>query len=293
MRNLARSFYHKLPIIRELQHIKKELREHNRRGATELNAHLDSYASSLLQQERYQNPKNLNRYERQVFSQGGEDGIVTEIYRRIGCESKVLVEIGCANGLENCTTFLLYQNQGWSGYWIDGDEALIRKALHTFRKPIAEGRLKARQAFVTAENIASILQEWGVPDEIDLFSLDIDRNTYYIWDALPHLHPRVAVIEYNSTIPPSVDWKVAYHADRVMNGTTYFGASLKAVELLGRKLGYSLVGCSLNGKNAFFVRDDLCEDKFEKPFTSEQHFQPPRWFLDHRLVFPPCFSDDD
>lgn len=293
MGNLARSLYRKLPIIRELHDIKKELREHNRRSTTALNARLDSYITSLLQDERYENPKNLTRYERQVFSAGGEDGVINEIYRRIGCDSKVFVEIGCANGMQNCSTFLLSHDEGWSGYWIDGDEAQIKDAQRTFRKPIAEGRLKARQAFVTAENIAEILKDMGCPDEIDLFSLDIDRNTYHIWDALPNLRPRVAIIEYNATVPPSVDWKVAYHPDRVVHNTTYFGASLKACELLGRERGYSLVGCSLSGVNAFFVRDDLVGDKFEEPYTSEHHFQPPRWFLERRLVFPAAFSDDD
>jgi len=51
------------------------------------------------------------------------------------------------------------------------------------------------------------------------------------------------------------------------------------MELLGRERGYSLVGCDFCGVNAFFVRDDLLGDKFEAPFTAENHYEPPRFAL--------------
>lgn len=285
--NLLRSIYRKLPIVRELLQIKLALLQIK---SSQVMAQLDSYTSHLLQQDRYRDPKNLNKHEKQVFSQGGGDGIITEIFRRVGCKSKTFVEIGVGNGLENNTAFLLFQN--WSGYWIDGDEAAIRNIMHTFRKPIVEDHLKVKWAFLTAENIGSILQQLQIPEEIDLLSLDIDRNTYWIWAALPQLRPRVVVVEYNATIPASVDWKVDYYPERLWNDTSCFGASLKAYELLGRKLGYCLVGCTLNGIDAFFVREDLCEDKFEEPFTSERHFEPPRYFLVRREGHRSGFSDD-
>jgi hypothetical protein len=44
--------------------------------------------------------------------------------------------------------------------------------------------------------------------------------------------------------------------------------------------GYSLVGCSILGTNAFFVRADLAGDPlFCSPFTSENHYEPARYFL--------------
>ncbi len=73
---------------------------------------------------------------------------------------------------------------------------------------------------------------------------------------------RVVVVEYNSTIPPSDEWVVAYDAAKGWNRTNYFGASLKSYELLGRGLGYVLVGCGLAGTNAFFVREELAADQF-------------------------------
>ena len=59
--------------------------------------------------------------------------------------------------------------------------------------------------------------------------------------------------------------------------------SLKALELLGRERGYSLVGCDLTGINAFFVRNDLLGDHFLEPFTAENHYECPRYYLTMRF----------
>jgi len=204
---------------------------------------LNCYERDILKEERYSDPKKLNHYEQRVFSQFGEDGIIAEIFRRIGPQSKTFLEIGVADGSENNSAFLLLQ--GWSGYWIEGDEAHVDRIHRNFKSPLSRGDLKVVQSFVTAENIKSTLQNLDVPDDIDLLSLDIDRNTYQLWVALSHLKSRVIVVEYNAGIPADVNWKVDYHADRWWNGTSYYGASLKAYEGLGRSLGYSLVGCNL------------------------------------------------
>jgi hypothetical protein len=124
-----------------------------------------------------------------------------------------------------------------------------------------------------------------------LLSLDVDRNTYFLWAKLGRFRPRAVVIEYNSSIPPDVDWKVDYHPELSWNETVYFGASLKAFELLGRELGYRLVGCELHGMNAFFVREDLCSSEFAEPFTAENHYEPPRYWLIRRDGHARGFSD--
>jgi hypothetical protein len=289
VRDFLRSLYGALPGIRELRrtaaageglvsgqwHIQ-------RRQMTE-------YEERLLASERYADPRNLNRHEFQVFSQFGEDGITAEIFRRIGTANKTFLEIGIGDGLQNNTAFLLFL--GWSGAWIDANEKSIAACNARFADLIAAKRLSLRQAFVSEENVVGLVDELGVPRELDFFSLDIDRNTYYVWQALERLRPRVAVIEYNPAIPAQIDWKVDYDARLAWNKTIYYGASLKALEILGKRLGYSLVGCSIAGVNAFFVRDDLVGDLFETPFTAEKHFEPFRPFLERRKGFPLGFDD--
>jgi hypothetical protein len=247
------------------------------------------FIQGLLAQPRYSDPRRLHRFEHQVFSQNGEDGVISEIFRRIGTTDRFFVEIGVGDGLENCTAYFL--SQGWNGRWVDGDGSAIDKINKSFWQPLAKGDLVVRQALVNAENIAGILADLKVPTEFDLLSLDIDRNTYFVWQALKHFRPRVVVIEYNSTYPPAVDWKVEYDPNLVYNCTSYMGANLKAYERLGAELGYALVGCELSGINAFFVRRDLCGDKFAEPFTAENHFEPPRYFLLRRDGHPRCFTD--
>ncbi len=247
------------------------------------------YIEHLLAQPRYADPKRLQRFENQVFSQNGEDGVLAEIFRRIGTTDRTFLEIGVGDGLENNTAYLL--TQGWKGWWLDGDHEGMEKAKNTFWQPLARGDLKLRETLITAENINGTLSELGVPNEFDLFSLDIDRNTYFVWRALKHLRPRVILIEYNSHYPPHVEWTVEYKPELLYNATSYMGANLKAYEKLGAELGYALVGCETSGINAFFVRRDLCGDKFAEPFTAENHYEPPRFFLLRRDGHPRCFTD--
>jgi hypothetical protein len=218
-------------------------------------------------------------------SQNGEDGIIREIFRRIGICSHSFVEIGVGNGLECNTAFLLAQ--GWTGCWIEGDRKSVEVMPELFRTPLARGRLKLRCGFGTAENIGSMLRALGASDQPDVLSLDVDQNTYWLWKALPQLRAQVVVIEYNASYPPDLDWKASYAPERVWDGTNYFGASLKAFEILGRDLGYNLVACDLAGVNAFFVRQDLSGDHFLAPFNSETHYEPPRYWLYRLSGHPP------
>ena len=58
-----------------------------------------------------------------------------------------------------------------------------------------------KKEHVIAENVNNILEKYNVPKEIDLLSIDIDFNDYWVWKAITVTKPRVVVIEYNSTFP--------------------------------------------------------------------------------------------
>ena len=234
----------------------------------------------LLAQPRYQDERSLSKYRAQMYSQNGEDGAIAEIFSRIGTETEFFVEIGVGNGLQNNTRFLL--EGGWSGIWWEASEKHCAAIRAGFAKELAEGRLTLIEGFVTRENALSGLRDVSCHEEFDLLSIDVDMNTSHIWQALDCLRPRVAVIEYNQNVPPSMSWEVEYHADAQWRGDNLFGASLKRLEQIGDELGYRLVGCELTGINAYFVRQDLCtEDKFLAPFTAEHHYEPPRLHFLH------------
>jgi hypothetical protein len=286
LRELLLAIYRRIPVIRELIQVKRTLAlvqgELERRRAIDAIRMLDL---ELERQPRYADALRLARHGFQVNSQNGEDGILREILRRVGTTNRFFVEIGVGDGVENNTAFLL--SQGWTGAWIDAGDAFLKTAA----RPDLAPALKTTVARVTRENVGEILKQLQVSAEFDVLSIDIDQNTYAAWEGLASFRPRVVVVEYNAALPPDLDWKVRYEPQRAWDGTQNFGASLKAFELLGRKLGYSLVGCEFTGVNAFFVRDDLVAGKFAAPFTAENHHEPPRYALVQRRTHPPAVLD--
>jgi len=279
--NIFSRIYRQIPYLRELPRLNDSLSD-AKRLLTTIQRQLENQHSfgvirfldfDLANHPRYGDPKRLLRYAFQVCSQNGEDGMIHEIYKRIGATTKTFVEIGVGSGDENNTAFLL--SQGWRGFWMDGNPEFLSNI--DARGWLTNGSIKGRQAFVTKENVCSLLDELGTPTEVDLLSIDVDQNTYYIWESLARFRPRVVVVEYNSVLPPDVEWIVDYGPTTTWDGSHNFGASLKSFELLGRRLGYYLVGCDFLGTNAFFVREDLCGEKFCMPFSAENHYEPPRF----------------
>jgi len=232
---------------------------------------------SLLGEERYQNPLRLNKYGYAVYSQADEDGIIEEIFRKIGETNKRFVEFGVGDGLENNTHSLLLK--GWKGSWIDGNKNSIDDIKIKFHDLISSGTLAVRHEFLTAENANEKIGDVE-QGEIDLLSIDIDGNDFYILKELAVISPRVIVAEYNATKGPSIDWVMEYNHNHTWSGNDYYGASLKALELLLRTKGYLLVGCSISGVNAFFVKQEMVkEDLFLAPYSSGNHYEPQRKLL--------------
>ena len=229
-----------------------------------------------LAKPRNADPKRLLRYGFKVYSQCDEDGILQEIFRRIGTKSRTFVEFGVETGIECNTAKLLLE--GWKGLWLDGSAANVAQIRNT-NSQIAEGRLQAIASFITAENINTLIQQGGLSGEIDLLSIDSDMNDYWVWKASEVVKPRVVVIEYNATLRPPMSLVVPYNPTQTWNGSNYFGASLEALTRLGRDKGYRLVGCSFNGANAFFVQESSAGDHFLDPATAEEHYEPPRYFV--------------
>jgi len=201
--------------------------------------------------------KTLADAEFRVYSQWGEDGIVQYLLSRIDVGRKVFVEFGVQNYLESTTRFLLVNNN-WSGLVIDGGEEYIQ---YIRNDPIYwQYNLKSECAFITKDNINSLISKNGIRGEIGLLSVDIDGNDYWVWEAIDVVQPVLTVVEYNARFGPEASVSIPYSADfvraRAHPSMLYFGASLQALCHLGRRKGYAFVGCNTAGNNAFFVRKD-------------------------------------
>jgi len=217
---------------------------------------------------RFDDPLHLDRFGYKVYSQNDEDGIIQEIFNRIGVTNKTFVEFGVQNGLESNCHYLLFN--GWNGLWIEGSKKYFKKLQKCFKKPLSTKQLTAINAFITTDNINKLIGEDGnINGEIDLLSIDIDGNDYWIWEKINCINPRVVVIEYNAKFPPPCQWIMEYNPKHIFDDSDKHGASLKSLELLGKQLGYTLVGTNRNGVNAFFVKKELTKGLFAEPATAE------------------------
>ena len=242
---------------------------------TQLNLH--EKLEELQARPRYKDPKSLIPHGYKVYSQCEEDGMIAEIFERIGTTNKVFVEFGIGDGLENNSLTLLFQD--WKGLWIEGSENAVSN-IHKYFAPIIErGDLKIENAFITKDTIDGLISDNISDKEIDLLSVDIDGNDWYVFDAIKTLSARVIVFEYNAKFMPPLRFCMDYDAEYVRKGDDCFGVSLQFITDAMEPKGYSLVGCNLSGANAFFVRNDLLGDKFEAPYTAKYHFEPARYYL--------------
>ncbi len=221
---------------------------------------------------RYDPGGSLTAREFRVFSQNGEDGVIAEIVSRIGPSfPKTFVEFGGGNGLAGNTLFLA-DVLGWQGLFIEAsDEDFSRLARKYRQNPC----VSTVQGFVGPGNIDELLLAGGVGEEIGVFSIDIDGNDFYVWQALS-ARPVLVIVEYNGALPLD-ETLVQSLSDQPWDGTDYYGASLGALESLAQALGYILVHTELTGTNAFFVRKDYA-DRF-------LDIEPPRRIVNHELLW--------
>ena len=238
-------------------------------------------AIKILEQQynkkKFNNDKSLIKKGFKVFSQQDEDGILEEIFKRIGTKSKNFIEIGVETGEECNTTYLLHK--GWKGLWIEGNFDFKKKIDYIFSKYL-KNNLKITYCKVNPKNInQEILKYFKQNEEIDLLSIDIGTHTYHTLENMNFINPRVIVTEYNAKYGPTLEWKIKYDENSAWDGSDNYGASLKSFEKMLKEKKYKLVACNISGVNAFFVKEELINDNFENNFTSEYHFNDGKYWL--------------
>lgn len=193
-----------------------------------------------------------------VFSQFEEDGKVLFILACIGMKTYSFVEIGSDDGLNsNCANLAF--NWNYHGLFIDANQHAIARGEYFYKRyphPFMH-RPVFHRAKVTRENINDIIRSHGFTGDVDVLSIDIDGNDYWIWDALEVISPRIVIIETHN-IYGMEDKVVPYDPDYVFPGKhpQYHGASPVAMVKLAHKKGYRLVGANQLGFNFIFLRND-------------------------------------
>jgi hypothetical protein len=187
----------------------------------------------------------LNDFERSVTSQHGEDGIIEKVLEVTGDNNRWCVEFGSWDGIHLSNTYNLIKNKDYSAVLIEGDRNRFQDLLKTFAGDRKVAAINAFVGFEADNNLDLLLEATDIPCDFDLLSIDIDGNDYYVWECVRRYRPKVVVIEYNPTIPNSVE----FVQQRDMNITQ--GSSIASIVKLAKLKNYELV--AVTHTNAIFV----------------------------------------
>jgi hypothetical protein len=201
-------------------------------------------------------PYRLTAQRFGALSQSEEDGITLAILHEIGDGDRRFVDIGCSD--HGWNTGVLAEERGWSGLMVDSSEQSVAATALRFPR----SRVRALTATVTPATIDELLTAHGFAAAVDVLSVDVDGNDYWLWDALSVCRPRLVIMEYNSAFGAERAVVVPYDdantwAAPAAQEHRYFGASLKAVQRLAIRKGYRLVAIDPDSANAFCLRSDV------------------------------------
>jgi len=225
-----------------------------------------------------------------AYSQFEEDGLLLYLFTAIGTSNRKVVELGASDAVGSMATNLILHH-GWSGYLFDANRTSVEDGQRFFERvtPASLSLPLYRQAWLTRENVNQVLADAGLEGEIDLLSIDLDGNDFWIWDAIRQVSPRVLIIETNNLVPTDVAVTVPYSADfryseNSPEAQLFRGASGLAFVKLSARKGYRLIGAHRLGFNLIFMRNDVGVREFpvvdlktvhDNPFTKSSQARWP------------------
>lgn len=208
----------------------------------------------------------INKHEKKVFSQNGEDGVIDYIFQNIGTTNKIFVEFGFHVGQNNSEN--LIKSRSFSGLFIDSN-------VPSSHRDKTINNIHYCQSWITRSNINELIGKHYTGD-IDFLSIDVDGVDLYLVDSINVIKPRVICIEYCASIGKelavTVPYKDSFDRHEEHPSGMYCNASLKANIRVMKKKGYKFVG-SVYGLNAFFVRNDCTLNDLQE-LSCEEGWQP-------------------
>lgn len=180
-------------------------------------------------------------YEKQVFSQNGEDGIIEFLLQYVTNTSNNFLEIGWGRGNQNCCRNLLV-NKNFTGTGVDPRKQKVKSP-----------GLNFVNKYATLDNVEEMLGYEGLNPTV--FSLDIDSYDWFLLREMldKNFRPSIIVHEYNSLL--GNDKCYARLTSAPYDKRCLYGASLPAYRLLLEN-DYRFVTCDSNGVNAFWLHKD-------------------------------------
>jgi hypothetical protein len=212
-----------------------------------------------------------------VYSQFEEDGIILYVLSMIGFKTRRVVEMCCGDGTE-CMATNLILNHGFEGFLFDGSESKVcaAKAFFAGKKDCLLYQPFVTHAWITAENVNDLNINAGCKGEIDLLSLDMDGNDYWIFKALDVVQPRLIIAECNNVIPTNRSLTIEYDPNFTNPApgghfTAHAGMSALAMQKLCKQRGYRMIGAHRHGFNVLFLKSGEGEKFFPEVSIGQVH----------------------
>lgn len=205
---------------------------------------------------------SLSDYGFSVWSQTDEDGILCFLLTRLNLKKPRCLEIGAGNFLESNFRFLA-EVMNASVVAVDAREDLereVRKLSVAWLAPVVPLR-----TWVTPNNINEIMVHAASDiGEIDILSIDLDGNDYWVLEAASLDNVKLISVENNpllkSSVPVSIPRNDQFYRFDAHHSGLYWGASLGAFVHLLTSRGFRLVGRNSKGFNAYFVKSEIVEN---------------------------------
>jgi hypothetical protein len=197
-----------------------------------------------------------------IFTKNNEDGILLSIIRAVGCDNNFFLDIGSNANLAF--------NQGWQGYFIDGNKQVLDRGRYIYKKHFTStsDNFCFINSVVTVENINSIISQLGSFSKIDLLCIDLDGNDYFIWEAINVINPKIVLVEVQVEKGSSEFIPESDNDFELFESNTPKGASPLSMTQLAHKKGYELVSANKGCFNLFFVKKEFLKDL--KPIDVEK-----------------------
>lgn len=181
-----------------------------------------------------------------MYSQFGAEAILAECLQRTGVRFRACCEFGAWDGLLHSNTAALVLEQGWHGTFIESRQDRFAECATNYLGTTAN----VIHSAVTIENINTL-----VPQSLDVLSIDVDGNDYWLWQVLEH-RPSVVIIEYNGRLPEDHVIR-PYDPAFVRQENDYgYGATQRQLIELAAEKRYTLLADDGNS-NLFFGADEV------------------------------------
>ncbi len=234
----------------------------------------------LSSRSMYKSYKMLWDSEVKVFSQWGEDGIIDYLVTSLDISKPKIVELGVGE-FQECNSRFTAEFRNASVYMVDSNKNLVNyvKTLDLFWK----NNLFPIEDFITPESAKEhMISARKLMGGIDIFSIDLDGNDYWILENLDLTGISIVICEYNpifNEINCTVPRSDYFERTKAHSSGLYFGMSLKASIFLLNSKGFTFIGTNRAGNNAFFIKNEV-RDQLSIPLPLIHNL---RIFLDWRV----------